>query len=156
MWRWRMDTGHKDEWKQGVKFYLATCYLMFKLVLRLCRLIIWPPLSWFQRAFRSTKHVVVGVLELLWASRGGLWYCTLMAILMTYHRQDMGSAFDSVLLHGRFASANQRNYPDLGSDVSSAVEFLRFSQTSFLWENRSNDVVKCRLFSQAKKRMLTI
>ena len=53
MWRWRMDTRHEDEREQGVKFYLATCYLMFRLVLRLCR------------AFRSTKHLVVGVLELL-------------------------------------------------------------------------------------------
>ena len=93
MWRWRMDTGHKDEWKQGVKFYLATCFLL-SIVLRLCPLIIWSRFSWLQRAFRSTEHVVVGVLELLWASRGGLWYCTLIAILMTYHCQDLGSAFD--------------------------------------------------------------
>ena len=62
-----MDTSHEDEGKQGVKFYLATCYLMSKLVLQLCCLIIliWPVFSRLQRAFRSTKHVVVGVLELL-------------------------------------------------------------------------------------------
>ena len=50
---------------------------------------------------------------------------------------------------GKFATANQKYYPDLGSEASSGMEFLRsFLSTSFHGEN-SGDVAKCRQFSQA-------
>ena len=47
---------------------------------------------------------------------------------------------------GKFASANQKHYPDLGSDTS-VWNFLVY-QTSFRWET-SGGVVKYRLFSKA-------
>ena len=46
---------------------------------------------------------------------------------------------------GKFISTNQKHYPDLGSDASSAL----VSQTSFGGET-SGSVAKCRLFSQAR------
>ena len=57
-----------------------------------------------------------------------------------------------VLLIGRaaweFDSANQKHYPDLGSDASSVWISALVSPTSFGGET-SGGVAKCRLFSQA-------
>ena len=49
---------------------------------------------------------------------------------------------------GKFASTNQKHYPDLSSDVSSVWNFCAVSQMSFPGET-SGGVAKCRLFSQA-------
>ena len=50
---------------------------------------------------------------------------------------------------GKFASANQKHYPDLGSDTSSVRNFyVRFSDV--ISGGTSGGVVKCRLFSRAK------
>ena len=139
--------------------YIWTCYLMSKLVLQLCCLVIliWPVFIRLQRAFRSTKHVVVGVLELLWASKGGLWYCAITAILMTYHYQDLRSAFD---WSGYMAHLLQ---PIRGTiQIWVVTRHHQWKFCAFLRHHlagkpgRSNNVMKGRLFSQAMKRMLTI
>ena len=49
----------------------------------------------------------------------------------------------------KFASANQKHYPDLGSKASSVWKFCARSQTSFRGETVGG-VAKRRLFSQAK------
>ena len=49
---------------------------------------------------------------------------------------------------GKFASANQKHYPDLGSDASSVWNFFaRLSDV--IWRETSGGVVKYRLFSKA-------
>ena len=50
----------------------------------------------------------------------------------------------------KFASTNQKHYPDLGSDASSVWNFCtRFSDV--IWRETSGDVAKCRLLSKAKQ-----
>ena len=47
-----------------------------------------------------------------------------------------------VVPHGKFDSANQKHYPDLGSDTSSVWNSVLISQTSFGGET-SGSVAKC-------------
>ena len=61
------------------------------------------------------------------------WYCFLL-----------------VVPHGKFDSANQKNYPDLGSDASSVMEFVRsFLRRHLARKPVHGSVAKCQLFSQA-------
>ena len=51
---------------------------------------------------------------------------------------------------GKLDSTNHKQYPDLGSDASSVINFALVSQTSFGGET-SGSITKCRLFSRANK-----
>ena len=56
-----------------------------------------------------------------------------------------------VVARGKFASTNQKHFPDLGSDASSEYGISRLvSQTSFRGET-SGGVAKSRLFSPARR-----
>ena len=65
------------------------------------------------------------------------------SILMTRHCRDLGS----VLIGWKFASTNQKHYPDLGSDLSLVWNFCaRFSDV--IRGETCGGVAKCRMFSQ--------
>ena len=75
-------------------------------------------------------------------------------ILMTCLYPDLpGQCFWLVVLHGKFASTNQKHYPDLGSNASSVLYrncvFVLVSQASFPGETNGG-VAKCWLFCQAR------
>ena len=60
-----------------------------------------------------------------------------------------GYYFWLVMPHVKFASTNQKHYPDLGSDALSVWNFLaHFSDV--ISRETIGDVTKCRLFSQAR------
>ena len=68
------------------------------------------------------------------------------SILMTRHYLDLRNYLWLVMPRVKFASTNQKHYPDLGSDVLSVWNFLaHFSDVS----SRGNHWW-CRLFSQAR------
>ena len=64
------------------------------------------------------------------------------SVLMTHHYPDLGILYCFLLVvpHGKFDSANQKHYPDLGSDTSSVWNFCtRFSDV--IWQGNQYMVV---------------
>ena len=57
------------------------------------------------------------------------------------------------MLQGKFASANQKHYPDLGSDISSVWNFCACFAGATLQVNQYCNIEKCQLFSQATSHL---